>query len=78
MNFNPYALARLAITGCFVLSIIALFVDPQPAWLSASLGWGTCIWYENMRRQIFSFLIYLKDQGIIEMKEDEPNVPPAI
>lgn len=69
MHFNPYALARFAICGCFVLSLLACFFDPQPAWFSATLGWGTCIWYENMRRQLFAFLIYLREQGIIEMEK---------
>ena len=71
MTFNPYALARFAITGCFVFSCLALALDTQPAWFSATLGWGTCMWYESMRRRTFEFLIYLREQGIIEMKEDE-------
>ncbi len=71
MTFNPYALARFAITGCFVLSLLACFVDPQPAWFSATLGWGTCIWYENMRRQLFQLLITLKEAGIIKLVEEE-------
>ena len=71
MTINPYALARFAICGCFVLSLLACALDPQPAWFSATLGWGTCIWYENMRRQLFDVLIRLREAGLIEMVEVE-------
>ena len=69
MTFNPYALARFGMTGCLVFSLLSLVIDPQPAWFSATLGWATCCWYENIRRQCFKLLIHLKEEGVITMED---------
>ena len=74
MTINPYALARFGMTGCLVLSFLALFIDPQPAWFSATLGWGVCCWYESMRRRLFQILIQLKNDGLLTVEDDD--VPP--
>jgi hypothetical protein len=58
-------------TGCLVLSFLALLIDPSPAWFSATLGWGACCWYEGIRRQIFELLIHLKNEGLITMEDKD-------